>query len=133
MLVSHYNICFDLILMLLELQLILFFSEIVVAPPSIYLEYTKSIVPVSIGVSAQNCYKVAKGAFTGTSYLSFIWCNDLLTLIIIFFRWNQPRYDQRYWCWLGYYWSFGKEERFWRTRQRKNELNVLSDPPKPLF
>lgn len=47
-------------------------SEIVVAPPSIYLEYTKSIVPSNIGVSAQNCYKAPKGAFTGTLYSSFI-------------------------------------------------------------
>ncbi|KAK7601240.1 hypothetical protein V9T40_008681 [Parthenolecanium corni] len=39
--------------------------EIVVAPPSIYLEYTKSIVPANIEVSAQNCYKIPKGAFTG--------------------------------------------------------------------
>lgn len=33
--------------------------------PSIYLAYAKSILPSTIAVSAQNSYKVAKGAFTG--------------------------------------------------------------------
>lgn len=39
--------------------------EIVVAPPSIYLDYAKCLVPSNILISAQNCYKVPKGAFTG--------------------------------------------------------------------
>lgn len=39
--------------------------EVVVAPPSIYLDYTKSIIPQNIQVAAQNAYKVPKGAFTG--------------------------------------------------------------------
>jgi len=33
--------------------------------PAIYIDYTRNILPRTIGVSAQNCYKVAKGAFTG--------------------------------------------------------------------
>lgn len=33
--------------------------------PSIYLTYAKSILPSTIHVSAQNSYKVPKGAFTG--------------------------------------------------------------------
>ena len=37
----------------------------VVAPPAIYLGYTRSKLDARIGVSAQNCYKVEKGAFTG--------------------------------------------------------------------
>jgi triosephosphate isomerase len=40
-------------------------TEVVVAAPAIYLEYTKNLLPPEIAVSAQNCYKVQKGAFTG--------------------------------------------------------------------
>ncbi|KAJ8666857.1 hypothetical protein QAD02_008519 [Eretmocerus hayati] len=39
--------------------------EVVVGVPSIYLPYTKSILPSNVIISAQNCYKVPKGAFTG--------------------------------------------------------------------
>ncbi|KAK0166986.1 hypothetical protein PV327_004441 [Microctonus hyperodae] len=39
--------------------------EVVVGVPSIYLTYAKSILPSTIHVSAQNSYKVPKGAFTG--------------------------------------------------------------------
>lgn len=39
--------------------------EIVVGVPSIYLTYVTSIVPNNVSVSAQNTYKVSKGAFTG--------------------------------------------------------------------
>ncbi|XP_033228672.1 triosephosphate isomerase [Belonocnema kinseyi] len=39
--------------------------EVVVGVPSIYLTYTKSILPNNISISAQNAYKVEKGAFTG--------------------------------------------------------------------
>ncbi|XP_058794943.1 triosephosphate isomerase isoform X2 [Phymastichus coffea] len=39
--------------------------EVVVGVPAIYLSYTKGILPNNIGISAQNCYKVPKGAFTG--------------------------------------------------------------------
>lgn len=39
--------------------------EVVVGVPAIYLSYVKSIIPDSIGVAAQNCWKVPKGAFTG--------------------------------------------------------------------
>ncbi|XP_043290144.1 triosephosphate isomerase [Venturia canescens] len=39
--------------------------EVVVGVPSIYLAYAKSILPSTIAVSAQNAYKVPKGAFTG--------------------------------------------------------------------
>ncbi|XP_013189197.1 triosephosphate isomerase [Amyelois transitella] len=39
--------------------------EVVLGIPAIYLAYVKSIVPENIGVAAQNCWKVAKGAFTG--------------------------------------------------------------------
>ncbi|KAJ7379710.1 triosephosphate isomerase [Desmophyllum pertusum] len=40
-------------------------TEVVVAPPSIYLDYVRAAIKPAIGVSAQNCYKVASGAFTG--------------------------------------------------------------------
>ncbi|CAB3225921.1 unnamed protein product [Arctia plantaginis] len=39
--------------------------EVVIGIPAIYLAYVKSIVPNNIEVAAQNCWKVAKGAFTG--------------------------------------------------------------------
>lgn len=39
--------------------------EVVVGVPAPYLEYTKNLLPPSVAVSAQNCYKVPKGAFTG--------------------------------------------------------------------
>lgn len=41
------------------------FSEVVVGVPSIYLSQVRQAVPANIHVAAQNCYKVAKGAFTG--------------------------------------------------------------------
>lgn len=41
-------------------------TEVVVGCPAIYLDYTRSKMPENIGVAAQNCYKVSKGAFTGT-------------------------------------------------------------------
>lgn len=37
----------------------------VCAAPSIYLDFARSSLDPRIGVAAQNCYKVAKGAFTG--------------------------------------------------------------------
>ncbi|KAM9838643.1 triosephosphate isomerase [Aulostomus maculatus] len=40
-------------------------AEVVCAAPSIYLDLTRSSLDLRIGVAAQNCYKVAKGAFTG--------------------------------------------------------------------
>lgn len=39
--------------------------EVVVGVPAIYLEYVQSIIPGTISVAAQNCWKTAKGAFTG--------------------------------------------------------------------
>lgn len=39
--------------------------EVVVGVPAIYLEYVQSIVPNTINVAAQNCWKSPKGAFTG--------------------------------------------------------------------
>jgi hypothetical protein len=40
-------------------------AEVVVAPPYIYLSHVRSKLKKEIGVAAQNCYKVEKGAFTG--------------------------------------------------------------------
>lgn len=40
-------------------------SEVVVAPPSLYLSLVREGLPPSVGVAAQNCYKAEKGAFTG--------------------------------------------------------------------
>ena len=41
------------------------FIEVVVAPPFPYLQHVRQILPKSIGVAAQNCYKAANGAYTG--------------------------------------------------------------------
>lgn len=40
-------------------------TELVCGVPSIYLAYALQKLPATVGVAAQNCYKVAKGAFTG--------------------------------------------------------------------
>ncbi|KAG7167242.1 triosephosphate isomerase [Homarus americanus] len=40
-------------------------TEVAVGCPQCYLMYTREHLPENIGVAAQNCYKVSKGAFTG--------------------------------------------------------------------
>ena len=40
-------------------------AEVVVAPPSLYLQYVIGKLPSSVTVAGQNCYKAEKGAFTG--------------------------------------------------------------------
>ncbi|XP_065159788.1 triosephosphate isomerase [Atheta coriaria] len=40
-------------------------TEVVVGVPAIYLKDVRAQLPCSIGVAAQNCYKVPSGAFTG--------------------------------------------------------------------
>lgn len=40
-------------------------TETVCGAPAIYLDYARQKLPKTIGVAAQNCYKVSKGAFTG--------------------------------------------------------------------
>ncbi|XP_068432047.1 triosephosphate isomerase [Clinocottus analis] len=40
-------------------------TEVVCAAPSVYLDLVRSGLDLRIGVAAQNCYKEAKGAFTG--------------------------------------------------------------------
>lgn len=40
-------------------------TEVVVGVPAIYLDFAHTNLPANIEVAAQNCYKVAKGAFTG--------------------------------------------------------------------
>ena len=40
-------------------------TEVVVGAPTVYLDYTHSKLPKNVQVAAQNCYKVASGAFTG--------------------------------------------------------------------
>jgi len=41
------------------------FAEVVVAAPALYVSYAREKLKKEIGVAAQNCYKVASGAFTG--------------------------------------------------------------------
>lgn len=43
-------------------------TDVVVGVPAIYLDYVRQKLPKTVGVAAQNCYKVAKGAFTGTAF-----------------------------------------------------------------
>lgn len=53
-------------------KLCVFHTEVVCGAPSIYLDYARSKLDQRIGVAAQNCYKVPKGAFTGEiRYLNF--------------------------------------------------------------
>jgi len=40
-------------------------TEVVVGCPQCYLAHSREVVPKNVGVAAQNCYKVGKGAFTG--------------------------------------------------------------------
>nr|CAB3267181.1 triosephosphate isomerase B-like [Phallusia mammillata] len=40
-------------------------TDVVVAPPSIYLQYLSASITNQVKVASQNCYKVAKGAYTG--------------------------------------------------------------------
>ncbi|XP_033764310.1 triosephosphate isomerase A-like [Pecten maximus] len=40
-------------------------TEVVVSPPTIYLDYARQKLNSNIGVAAQNCYKAESGAFTG--------------------------------------------------------------------
>lgn len=40
-------------------------TEIIIGCPSVYIMYTRGLLPESIGVAGQNAYKVEKGAFTG--------------------------------------------------------------------
>jgi len=40
-------------------------TEVVCGAPSIYLDFARSKLDAKFEVAAQNCYKVAKGAFTG--------------------------------------------------------------------
>lgn len=42
-----------------------FTVEVVCGSPSIYLDFVRSKLNPKFGVAAQNCYKTAKGAFTG--------------------------------------------------------------------
>ena len=48
------------------------YAEVVVAPPSCYLNYVRENLPNAVGVSAQNCYKAEKGAFTGEIRYGYI-------------------------------------------------------------
>lgn len=57
-------------------------TEVVVGVPFIYLSYVRSKLPENLGVAAQNCYKVAKGAFTGEISPAMIKDNGIGWVII---------------------------------------------------
>jgi len=40
-------------------------TEVVVAPPSCYLQFSRELLPANVHVAAQNCYTEKSGAFTG--------------------------------------------------------------------
>jgi len=46
-------------------------TEVLVAPPALYLDFVRSKLNPSFHVAAQNCYKAEKGAFTGDIRLRF--------------------------------------------------------------
>lgn len=47
-------------------------TEVVVSPPAVYLSYVRERLNAQIGVAAQNCCKVEKGAFTGETSTAMI-------------------------------------------------------------
>lgn len=50
----YHKVCFSLLPLV-----------VVCGAPSIYLDFARQKLDPKIGVAAQNCYKVASGAFTG--------------------------------------------------------------------
>lgn len=40
-------------------------TEVIIACPAPYLDYCRSLLPPSVALAAENCYKVEQGAFTG--------------------------------------------------------------------
>ncbi|KAL0277595.1 UNVERIFIED_CONTAM: hypothetical protein PYX00_004828 [Menopon gallinae] len=40
-------------------------TDVIVGVPAIYLDYARNLLPRTIQVAGQNCYKLPKGAFTG--------------------------------------------------------------------
>jgi triosephosphate isomerase len=40
-------------------------TEVLVAPPALYIDFVRQRLNPKIHVAAQNCYKVEKGAYTG--------------------------------------------------------------------
>ena len=68
----------------------------VVGVPGCYLQYVADKLPKNIGVAAQNCYKAAKGAFTGELAPAMI-------QVIQFFIFAMERVFNfaGLWCWLG--------------------------------
>ncbi|XP_041377877.1 triosephosphate isomerase-like [Gigantopelta aegis] len=47
-------------------------TDIIVAPPAVYLDYVRKGLSPKVAVSAQNCYKELKGAFTGDISVTMI-------------------------------------------------------------
>lgn len=60
----------------------LFSTEVVVGVPAIYLTSVRKALPANIGVAAQNCYKTAKGAFTGEISPAMIKDNNIDWVIL---------------------------------------------------
>ena len=54
-----------------------------VGVPGCYLQYVVDKLPNTIGVAAQNCYKAAKGAFTGELAPAMIQVSFLLQISTI--------------------------------------------------
>lgn len=50
--------------------------------PAIYLSFVKELLPNRIGIAAQNCYKVPKGAFTGEISPAQLLDNDINCVIL---------------------------------------------------
>ena len=72
----------------------------VVGVPGCYLQYVADKLPKNIGVAAQNCYKAAKGAFTGELAPAMI--QVILSLRLKhFFSMERVFSLAGLWCWLG--------------------------------
>lgn len=57
-------------------------TEVVVAPPTIYLPYVHQNICGTVQVAAQNCYKVEKGAFTGETSPEMLKDNGISWVIL---------------------------------------------------
>ena len=98
--------------------------KVVVGVPGCYLQYVADKLPKNIGVAAQNCYKAAKGAFTGELAPAMVQVIQSLRLKH-FFAMERVFNFAGLWCWLGDPGSFREEECFrrdWWTDWREGWL-----------
>ena len=98
------NIPSQLLYLLLRLLSLL---KVVVGVPGCYLQYVVDKLPNTIEVAAQNCYKAAKGAFTGELAPAMIQVSFLLQISTI---WVYDLKFSRTVVLVGWSWGILKEE-----------------------